>query len=695
MVTEVHDKIIGGIITVAPGTLILGRYGDLTPSASRGSWTPIVHALDGWPGAKEGPTSSAVADEAVVDHIVGLLRTLIPESTEQDRPLNTWLNLSPLLLGKDVRRAIQPHPAERSLDAHLGDLAAVCRSPHARLRTEHQLMPVSMVRRISARTVTYLAQHSETWAARKRDGVHPNRLLGPITAVDVELVENRIVATLLDELWVHTCQRLARLRRITSMLDDVRRYLDEAAERPWRSRIAAFEHISMLLRDHQLDAEVDRARRTVESLRSGLSALLQSPLRTAVTRPLKPGLRVPATNLFVNDSHYRRCATLWEIWAGEQRHVVTHEERVRRLHDWCAGFDTFVAVLVVQGLARLGLTPVEGATAPRPGRVVDVFDHRGERLALDWGSDGAVTLLRNRNAVLRIVPIPHCLTAARDPGEVGRTLDAMVVPNQAEGVPIAVVYPGDRTERAALPSALQWMTHRYRTPGGGGTCAVVPVSPLEIDSVDRIARTLRWAVDHDLYQAYPFAVTAPAKEATELAAQFTWVRRNATGIEAHRVPELGQREQIVRGVNAVLARVHGNRRVAGTEQRATALIENLGTAADRMTALTDCPLCRKRSSRPDRTMSDRENSTYHCVCEHCGGTWETRFCGSCGSRFPVLTTTHTQKLTGGPEHLVEKQFSHDVLAAPCWSRPRVYLCSSCDTCAAATKTGCVRCNLTL
>jgi hypothetical protein len=695
VVTEVHDKIIGRMVTKAPGALILGRYGEVTSPTGPGSWTPVVHGSAGWPGAEECPTSSAVAEDEVVDHVVGLLRTLVPGSTERDRPLNTWLDRSPLLLGKDVMRAIHPHPVERSLNVYLGDLAEVCRSPHARLRTEHQLMSVSMVRRISTRTVTYLAQHSETWAARKRDGVHPHRLLGPITVADVELVENRIVATLVDELWVHTCQRLARLRRITSMLDDVRRYLDEAADRPWRSRIAAFEHISRLLRDDKLDAEVDRACRAAESLRSDLSALLQSPLRAAVTRPLNPGLRVPATNLFVNDSHYRRCATLWEIWAGEQRHVVTRQERVRRLRDWCAGFDTFVAVLVVQGLARLGLTPVEGAAAPRPGRVVDIFDYRGERLALDWCHDGAVTLLRNRNAVVRLVPIPHCLTAAQDPGEVRRTLDALVVPDHAEGIPIAVIYPGDRTERAALPSTLQQRAHHYRTPAVGAICAVVPVSPLEIDSVDRVARTLRWAVDQDLYQAYPFAVTAGAAEAAELAAQFTWVRRTATGIEAHRAPGPRQREQIVRGVTAVLARVNNNRRVAGMEQRASALSENLGIAADRMTALTYCPLCRKQSSGPDRTMSDRDDSTYHCVCEHCGGTWETRFCRSCGSRFPVLTTTDTQKLTGGPEHVVEKQFSHDVLAAPCWSRPRVYLCSSCGTCAAATKTRCVRCTPTL
>lgn len=131
--------------------------------------------------------------------------------------------------------------------------------------------------------------------------------------------------------------------------------------------------------------------------------------------------------------------------------------------------------------------------------------------------------------------------------------------------------------------------------------------------------------------------------------------------------------------------------MAGVEQRAAALVESLGAAADRLAAQTTCPLCHKQSSRPDRTLTDRENGTYSCTCEHCGGTWETRFCASCDEKFPVLITTDAQNLTGGPEHVVEPRLSHEVLAAPCWSRPRVYICSSCDTCAAATKTGCVRC----
>ncbi|MEU4806319.1 DUF2357 domain-containing protein [Actinosynnema sp. NPDC023587] len=680
-----HDKLTGLDVQPSPGILVLGRYG----TRDTGAWQPIVGSRHGWPGA-EPLVEWAVPDQAFVDHVVRLHRELI-DRQPANRSLRRWLDLSPLLVGDDVRETLKPHRIEKALDEWRGDLAAVCRSPHTRLRTEHQLMPVSMVRRISSRTITHLAQHSETWAARGRTGVHPNRLLGQITVADTELVENRIVAMLLDELLVHATERLLRLNRIRSMFEDVRRFLDDASARPWKTRLAAFERVGQVLRDVRLDHELDQARQQAEALRADISSLGRSPLRTGVAKPLNPGVRVPGTNLFVNDPHYRRCGSLWEVWASEQGHTATEDDRVRQLRDWCAGFDTFVALLVIQGLVRLGLLPVEGANGPRHGEAVVAFRLGDELVELDWDIDGSITLVRDRAPVLRVVPIPHCLMAARDIGELRTTLAGALSANPVGGVPVAVVYPGNSDERVVLPPDLQEATHGYRTPSNGGICAVVPVNPLEIDSVDRVSRALRWAVDGSLYRVYPPIVTASREESSAMAQRLDWVRPSKSALEVHRAPVDVTEGTIARATIAALDQVHGNRRNAATNTRAAELTNDLLAAGLQVLSLTTCPLCRQPSVRPGRTLSARDNSTYHCVCGNCGGTWETRLCVSCGDRYPVLSTPQAQDQTGGPEHVIEKELSHDVLASACWARPRVYICSTCRTCDSAGKVDCSRC----
>ncbi|GAB2845472.1 hypothetical protein GCM10027200_52060 [Lentzea nigeriaca] len=680
-----HDKLTGLDAASPPAMLVLGRYG----TRDTGWWEPIVSSRHGWPDA-ERLAEWAVPDQAFVNHVVRLRRDL-NDMEPANRSLRRWLDLSPLLVGEDVREALKPHRVEKALDEWRGDLAAVCRSPHTRLRTEHQLMPVSMVRRISSRTINHLAQHSETWASRGRTGVHPNRLLGQVTVADTELVENRIVAMLLDELLVHATERLVRLSRISSMFEDVRRFLDDASARPWKTRVAAFERVGQVLRDVRLDQELDQARRQAEALRADLSALGRSPLRTGVTRPLNPGLRVPGTNLFVNDPHYRRCGSLWEVWASEQGRTATEEDRVRQLRDWCDGFDTFVALLVVQGLARLGLLPVEGADGPRRGEAVRMFCLGDDLFEVGWDVDGSITLACDGAPVLRVVPISHCLTAARDAADLQSTLADALSTGPVGDVPMAVVYPGNCDERVALPPDLQEAAHGYRTPSGGEVCAVVPVNPLEIDSVDRVSRALRWAVDGSLHRVYPPVVTASGKESAALAQLLSWVRPARHGLEAYRAPADVTEEAMARAAITALHQVHGNRRTAATEARAAQLTTDLVAAGLQVRSLTTCPLCRQPSIRPDRALSARDNSTYRCVCGNCGGSWETRLCVSCGDRFPVLSTPQAQDRTGGPEDVVEKELSHDVLASACWARPRVYICSTCGTCDSATKVDCARC----
>jgi hypothetical protein len=221
---------------------------------------------------------------------------------------------------------------------------------------------------------------------------------------------------------------------------------------------------------------------------------------------------------------------------------------------------------------------------------------------------------------------------------------------------------------------------------------MVPVSPLEIDSVSRVARALRWAIDYDRVTNYPIRISAHRSERTELVTQLPWLRVSGDSVTAYRIPQADRDTHLSADITTALTRVSDNRRNMVDGSRITALSEALRQAAFSLRSLTECPLCGKAASRPERTLTSRDNDTYQCICEHCNGSWETRLCNNCGDYFPVLTLAENRESTGGPEHDRERQFSYYLLAAPCWSRARIFICPTCGFCDESTKTSCVRCD---
>jgi hypothetical protein len=189
---------------------------------------------------------------------------------------------------------------------------------------------------------------------------------------------------------------------------------------------------------------------------------------------------------------------------------------------------------------------------------------------------------------------------------------------------------------------------------------------VDIDSVGRVARLLRSAIDDAAAQPYPPAVPCDVEGVAPVAEAAHWLAAGPGELMVLRPPRPQELAETVSALAKIrTAAVHTRQRQRHRE-RVADLVADLRAACDDLAKLTTCPVCQRAAAQPDRAMKPRDNRTYRCDCEWCHTSWETRLC-HCGNRYPV------------GDHL-DRVFAQDLLATPCWVRARSHICPACGRC---------------
>lgn len=697
------DRMEGRLASVPQGPIPLGRFqipqgpvtyllngrvvhpGDPIACAGR-SWrlSTVGAAEQQWAG---GFGHDGLPEQIVVENVVRIAEEL-DRLDRSDTGQDDWLTVSHLVGDTDER--LRTGALETKLRQELGHLRKVCADPHARLRTEHLLVQVSQARRITSRTVVHLSAHSETWARRTLDGVQPAHLLTPVQAADLDLYENRVVAALVERVWRHLLGRIAELQDIEEMLQDILEYLEDVRHYRWQDQPRLYAMLNDAFGDKHYEERVDALLREVTALRGVVAPLRNSQLCKGVRRRHEDG-PARSTNLFVNDLHYRRCRDLWNTWVGAAPGTTGAPEDPSS--QWCRSFNAYGALLVLRAFDQMDAARTVAQTL-EPGRgwrSVD-FDYLGDTIRLQRNDGGTLELSSARGPLCRVVPVPHALTADSTTGAVMSWLTALEVP--AAGPPIVVLYPGSRSERRRLPLSARLEVHRSRQTSRAGQVrpAMVPVSPLEIDSVSRVARALRDVLDSPALLEYPVRVPCPRAFVPILAEQLDWVEAGEDELVVTRLPTATRFAALPVVIDGLRTRTDRFRQRGDNSAEVRRLSDDLHRAVAALTRIARCPTCRHESDRPDLVLKPRDVG-YRCTCENCGSVWEVRQCVECRERYPVLTPAGSAERTGGDGDHLDRVFSHDLLAVPCWKRPRGYLCPACDRCGERGRAGCARCDV--
>jgi hypothetical protein len=587
-----------------------------------------------------------------------------------DEDVAGWTEVPPLI--QDLRERLETQPLEQRADEQIDHLRSVCWDPADRLVLVDELMPVPRARRIAPQAVRHLSHHSEHWQSRTLEGVRPARILASRPQDDIDRYENRVAARLTLNLLSHVRTRLAAATKLDAHMAKVADYDTQFGPRP------SFRNAHRLatLLDRLLDESAplhDKAT-SLLGLLGGLDRELTALLGSPVVRKLADAAAVPPklrpTNLFTNDHRYRQVRELWEAWiASRNDHQVdwgTHHQQ------WCRAFERYALLVVLWAGNFLGLDRVAGQPAA-PGAALTLTNHPAGDHMLHWNLDATFTLSRGGEPVVRIVPLAHALTSADSADEVARCIAAAEKAAARSAVPTLVLYPGSQEERHRLPADLRLRAHVTIGPP-----SLVPVSPAELDSIERVARALRWYVDSAWLQHYPPRRAAPGRLAAAVATG--WLDHRDQQLRATRPPDRAAWAE----TNAALRQHAGPPRAIHRDDPATQLVPLLDELRDEIATFTHCLVCRRPV--PPRDFQARKPDTFWAECTNCKVKWGLRSCGSCGGRYPVLSTRISQSRPGGHGDALDRAYGNELLAEPCRQpapdQPPTFICTSCGVCPA-------------
>ncbi|MEW1657967.1 DUF2357 domain-containing protein [Streptomyces sp. NPDC093707] len=620
-------------------------------------------------------------DSLLVRHLLALSARLSEATT-----LDDWLAMPPIIL--DVTEEAEALPLEDIFERESGALRAVCHRPYTRLRTVEEVVPTSRVRSIASGAAARLASRPEDWASHTLAGVRPSRLLARRSEEDADIYENRVAVAVLNVMRSHLQQRIAQLRDLSKMVDDVHGLLMTSEETSWRARWDLAGLLRNIEDSGRQRASAGTRLRTLESLLAVVEIMLSSPLARAVDHRSAPPRELHPTNLLSSDPHYRRVASLWQACITIATVRPGEAETARRRQEVRVAFERFTGLLLLLACTLLQATPDAHQPAPAPGRTTR-FRMRGEQLTVTWSWTGDFTLHWRDCQALRVIPLTTDLCTAPDAASIATSISGVRRDRAAtECGDDLIVHPGLLQERQDAEPNVAGAAYRIGHGDGdasGQHVGVAPLSPLDIFSVSRLVRAVQWATLGADARRYPLTVSMPAGMRSTVA-NCDWLEPRPDGVAVVRAPSSGELEQLSVLLKTTQGR-HGSSRAAEHEvQRLRTVSETLKDAALQAELLEVCPVCAKTGSQRQTVFEPREGGLFAALCSACRTRWELRRCLACTQTFPLLEPDDSAA-TGAPEPDLDRRLGGAFLAVPCWASQGTgkFICPACSTCGQATR----------
>jgi hypothetical protein len=582
-----------------------------------------------------------------------------------------WTAVSPL--DRNLADDLGRWPLEEEIEQHLKHLEAVCRFPRTHLEIIEERQMVSRARQVPARAISYLAAHTEDWEAKTLRGVRPRRVIANVREERYDLYENRVAVRLVDHLLKYVRGRITKIQELLRTFQVV----EANSHQPpsgmhWRqSRLYELWGNTLDVLQGQLLAE--ERLEELQRFQRQLVRLQGSPLYRSVSQQVQVPAQLRITNILGNDAHYRRVARLWLGWyryAHVQRSSAQEQQQtaLQAAHR----FDVYGVLLTLQALKQFGYTAVDNSTLLQRDGAFTLTGPEGP-LTLDWDADGTHLLRTSTKSLLRLVALTTPLSAL-EAEEQARATETLKGYGARLDTFTVVLYPG--SSRFEPPPALFSLGDGPQPLHPMLGC--VPVSPIDLESVERVARALRRVLTGRRLLMYPPRVELPeVLKRISLPEPFrpdvsgTWTLPAPLADDDWQAPA---RALSFRLTHLEKQLVHHQQERHGTklqEQEIAQLRASLAgwkelnvqvaAAEETLDTLSRCPVC----SATDAILQAWDQEQFRCTCRGCGTGWSVLVCADCGQRHAWLrpklrNMTSVTPEVGWADHL----FGRDILTLP-------------------------------
>lgn len=551
-------------------------------------------------------------------------------------------------------------------------------------------LPVSRAQRISPQATKFLAAHTEDWEKRTFRNVRPKRVLCLIREDLLDIYENKVTARLIDHLLKYLQKRILEVQDLLKKLEQADDFSRDTQKNHWRNR----NRICSLWGE-QFEAEIalktaQKTLKTLKKLKYKLRELLDTELYQAIPKHADVGNTLRRTNILINDQHYRYVARLWQAWSpwkrGQMRNALqvfeTYQEVFR-------GFESFCLLLISRALTGNGKADDRGLgfeasnlCIPRRGNSIQFNSWRGN-ITLVWQHDGILRLEAERIQSLKLVPLLLQMTATSDVTTVSHILNEFQsISSYKQGAQTIILYPGTEEEWQKLPLPLQQKinTLANHNLAKENNFAILPVSPLEIVSVERIARVIQWWFYSQHCQAYPYIIED--KIPGLLLKPNPWIFQEGRQNKLLRPPRPDEAVSFHNSLSRLMNQVKAQGLIAREEFHNLQQLESLPSKAkEQFKPLLICPTCHQESTR----FTPLDSQCFFCECKKCESVWGTRICRNCSATYPYLQVLGLDNINpSSHQHVgwIERVLGRNTLAIPCWSNGSAsnFICPSCGVC---------------
>lgn len=597
------------------------------------------------------------------------------------------MNTSPLV--HDIRDAICLQPLEELIKKQIGHLEEICHRPRTYLKMESKQLPVSRAQRISPRAVEFLAARTEDWEKRTVRNIRPKRVLCLLREDLLDIYENKVTARLIDRLLEYLQKRILAVQALQKELEQANDFSKDTQNIYWRNR-----HRLCSLWGEQFQAEtaLNTAKETLKVLQQltyKLRGLLDTELYQAIPKRSDVGNTLKRTNILINDRHYHYVDRLWQASSPWKRRQMKNAQQLFDAYqEVFRGFESFCLLLISRALTGNGQGDDKGLgfetsnlRIPRPGDSTDFSSCRGN-IVLNWQQDGIFLLGSKRIQSLKIIPLLLPLSVMSDETIVSYILNELRSNfSSDQGERTIVLYPGTEDERQKLPLLLQQQisTLGNEYPIEKRTLAILPVSPLEIVSVERVARAIGWWFYSQHYQAYPFVTQENIPPS--LLEQNTWILQKEQQYKLHRPPRPDEESIFHNCLDKLRNQVKSQGLVAKEKLDKLRQLESFPSKAkEQFKPLLICPICHSENTR----FTALDSQCFICECSNCESRWGTRICKSCSTIYPYLQVSGLDKINPfSRQHQgwIDRVLGRNTLTIPSWNNESVinFICSSCGT----------------
>jgi hypothetical protein len=566
---------------------------------------------------------------------------------------------------------------ERALQADIDQLIWICLRPLQDLRYDEIIQPVGRVRRPARGAAQQLSAHSEQWERWAPDFPIPREVLASIREDDTDLYENRVARTLVNGALSHLNRRLQQMRsHLTKNVQGRQVFLTGWY---WRK-----ERLRSSVDEQDVDTVIEMlegAASELETMANRLASLERSPLFDGT--PARSRIRsLRMTNVLRRDPRYRRIPPLWTLWNSAQ----DDDASLKRLDDPALSqrsMDVLTEILVAKAIDWLGFD-FDTAT--------DTYIRGLSTISMST-SDGATLLQIDDPAGLRHVRVVGLASPLRsgdrpDPLRAARILDKWLQEQGGAIGALAMLHPVDATDILSIESHERTLidhtgidaVQRYRS------WAVIPATPLLIDSIERVTRFLRWHLTAPIYLTNTVHLSCGDINSSD---RNTLKQLSSCHLETGDLvvdsPLSLQDRQLLQEM---------------FERRPSSWLTDIERVEAVYGTLLRCPVFPSHQTTHTR-FERRENGTFVCSCKSCRSEWGTNICGACGSSIPFIKPG--QSVPDG--ELPSDFFGGDLLASLCEGAVatdvepvnggpdlRVLICPTCRKCSKSSRyRECARC----